>query len=124
MVRIPIAALIALTLLLAPLAVRPAMAEGFRQVRDKGDFVSLINGRALTRLGIRLAVSPGGAIKGRAFGSDVSGAWSWKGQYFCRSLYFGKKNLGDNCQEVKVSGATLRFTSDKGAGRFADLKLQ
>ncbi|MBM7068513.1 dihydrodipicolinate reductase [Actibacterium sp. 188UL27-1] len=114
--------------LCAALSVLPlssaAWADQFTTVTNKNDFVSLISGRHLTRQGIKLAVSPGGAIAGRGFGRDVSGDWSWKGGYFCRDLFWGKRDLGFNCQQVQVNGSTLRFTSDRGAGRSADLRLR
>jgi len=101
-----------------------ASAEQFDKVDDRDAFVSLIKDRKLTRLGIRLTVTPSGQIVGRAFGRDVSGAWQWRAGYFCRDLYWGQRDLGANCQEVKVQGATVRFTSDRGAGDFADLYLR
>ncbi|ARE84470.1 dihydrodipicolinate reductase [Roseovarius mucosus] len=102
----------------------PAMAEGFAPVTKRDRFVSLIEGRDLTRFGITLNVTSDGQIKGRAFGRDVTGAWRWNGDYFCRDLYWGSMDLGPNCQAVRVQGNTLRFISDQGAGQFADLSLR
>ncbi|WP_101067518.1 dihydrodipicolinate reductase [Roseovarius salinarum] len=114
---------IILILLCAGLA-GPAAAEGFDKVDDRDRFISLVDGRKLTRFGIRLAVTPDGEIAGRAFGRDVSGAWRWRSGYFCRSLYWGSTDLGPNCQAVKVQGRTLRFISDRGQGQSADLRLR
>lgn len=100
------------------------MAEGFAPVTKRDRFVSLIEGRDLTRFGITLNVTSDGQIKGRAFGRDVTGAWRWNGDYFCRDLYWGSMDLGPNCQAVRVQGNTLRFISDQGAGQFADLSLR
>ncbi|QYX57050.1 dihydrodipicolinate reductase [Roseovarius sp. SCSIO 43702] len=102
----------------------PVFAENFTKINDKARFVSLIQGRNLTRFGINLVVTPGGDIRGRAFGRDVSGDWMWKSGYFCRDLYWGGKDLGANCQAVAVQGNTLRFISDRGKGEFADLVLK
>ncbi|MRU15883.1 dihydrodipicolinate reductase [Roseovarius sp. A21] len=102
----------------------PAGAEGFNQVSDKRTFLSLVDGRELTRFGIKLDVTRDGRIKGRAFGRDVTGAWRWKSGYFCRDLYWGQMDLGPNCQAVKVQGRTLRFISDQGTGQYADLQLR
>lgn len=110
--------------LVASLVAVPASAEQFSKIDEREAFVSLIEDRKLTRFGIRLSVTPNGQIVGRAFGRDVSGAWQWQAGYFCRDLYWGKRDLGANCQEVKVQGGTIRFTSDKGAGDFADLYLR
>lgn len=102
----------------------PAHAGGFEHVDDRPSFVSLIDGRTLTRFGIKLSVTPDGRITGRAFGRDVTGAWQWRAGYFCRDLYWGSKDLGPNCQAVKVQGRTVRFISDRGTGEYADLTLR
>lgn len=102
----------------------PVQAGDFAHVLDKSTFMTLIEGRQLTRTGIRLDVTPDGQIRGKAFGRPVTGAWQWKAGYFCRDLYWGKRDLGPNCQAVKVQGNTVRFISDKGAGEFADLVLK
>ena len=101
-----------------------AQADAFERVEKKDSFVSLIKNRALTRLGIRLQVLEDGQISGRAFGRKVTGDWNWKGGYFCRDLYVGGDELGANCQMVQVRGNTIRFTSDRGAGEYADLRLK
>lgn len=114
----------AVALVLAMALAPPASAEGFSQISEKGAFVSLVEGRELTRFGIKLDVTRDGRIKGRAFGRDVTGAWRWKSGYFCRDLYWGQMDLGPNCQAVKVRGQTMRFISDRGTGQFADLQLR
>ena len=112
--------LLILSLSAAPLA---AQAE-FSQVSERERFVSLVEGRDLTRFGIRVEVTPNGQIKGRAFGRSVTGAWRWAEGYFCRDLYWGSMELGANCQAVRKKGDTLRFISDRGTGRYADLYLR
>lgn len=96
---------------------------GFQRVEDRDSFVRLVNQGSLKRFGITLKVVPDGRIVGRAFGRDVTGVWDWRDGYFCRDMNWGSRALGPNCQEVRVSGSVVRFTSDEGAGRFADLKL-
>ncbi len=121
--RLPSIAL-ALIVFLAPAVATQAQADGFKQIENKSVFVSLMNGRELTRFGINLVVTPDGRIDGRAFGRDVKGAWRWQGGYFCRDLFWGQRDLGANCQMVKLQGRTVRFISDKGTGEFADLQLK
>ena len=101
-----------------------AAAEGFTPVTDRARFVSLIEGRELTRFGIRLTVEPDGDIAGRAFGRPVTGDWAWQNGYFCRNLSFGAEPLEYNCQLVEEREGTLRFTADEGAGIYADLTLR
>ncbi|MBD3679511.1 MAG: dihydrodipicolinate reductase [Rhodobacteraceae bacterium] len=102
----------------------PVWAEEFEKIDDRSEFVELVDGKSLARFGITLDVRPDGRIVGRAFGTDVSGAWRWDGGYFCRDLFWGKQDLGPNCQEVRLNGDTLRFISDQGTGQFADLRLE
>jgi hypothetical protein len=108
----------------ALLVAGPAMAEGFTRIVDREKFVEVIGNRDLTRFAINVQVTETGDIVGRAFGQNVSGDWQWQDGYFCRSLYWGQTELGDNCQRVELSGQTVRFTSDRGTGQFADLKLK
>lgn len=110
--------------MVAVLCTLPGWAMAFEPVKTRDAFLAAISGKALTRMGITLDVTSAGQIRGRAFGKPVSGAWQWRDGYFCRSLYFGTRNLGDNCQLVQQRGDTLRFTLDRGAGDFADLRLR
>ncbi|MFN3969839.1 MAG: dihydrodipicolinate reductase [Gemmobacter sp.] len=107
----------------ALLAASPALAD-FNRVSSKGDFVGLVSGKALTRMGVTLKVLPEGKIEGRAFGQTVTGAWNWNGGLFCRDLTFGRRNLGPNCQVVQKKGDTIRFIADEGRGDFADLRIR
>jgi len=111
--------------LVATLTALPAAAADFQRVQDRDNFVSLVKDRALTRFGIRLRVSQNGEITGRAFGKDISGDWTWDRGFFCRDLFADGDVLDiENCQTVQVRGNTLRFTSDRGQGDSADLRLR
>ncbi len=107
----------------ATLAGGTAAADGFAAIGDRAQFVQIVSGRDMTRLGITTRVSPTGQISGRAFGSPVTGVWEWREGYFCRDINWGSKNLGPNCQTVGLRGNTIRFTADRGQGKSADLTL-
>ena len=111
-------------LFLTGMTATSAASEQFSTVSSRDGFVALVQGRELQRFGIRLTVTADGQIVGRAFGLRVTGEWEWDGGYFCRDLFYGQQDLGFNCQLVQVSGDTVRFTSDQGAGQFADLTLR
>ena len=114
----------ALLLALAVSAV-PAAAEQFRAIKDQQAFVQTIEGKALTRFGIQLSVTPSGAIQGDAFGRSVTGQWQWSNDgYFCRDLFWGERDLGPNCQLVALNGNTIRFYADRGDGIYADFRLR
>ena len=107
------------------LALLPTLAAAdLRRVSTESDFVSLVAGRTLSTLGVKLEVAPDGAISGRAWGRDVTGAWRWQGRYFCRDLTFGEKLLAPNCQMVETDGETVLFTADEGRGDSARLRLR
>lgn len=103
----------------------PVIADGFQRVDGLDRFLSVVKDRDLTRLGIRVQVTDRGQIVGRAFGRKVSGAWKWRDGFFCRDLYWGGSELDlGNCQLVEVKGSMVRFTSDRGTGDYADLRLR
>ena len=95
----------------------------FERVVERDEFLSLVEGRTLTRLGVALEVRPD-IISGRAFGQAVEGRWEWRDGWFCRSLRHGGTDLGDNCQEVLADGTKMRFRSDRGTGIHADFRLE
>ena len=102
-----------------------AFADSFQRVDQRDGFMSIIKHKDLMRFGIRLKITDRGEIVGRAFGRKVTGDWSWRDGYFCRDLFVGGSELdANNCQLVQVKGDTVRFTSDKGAGDSADLRLK
>jgi len=102
----------------------PALADGFARIIDKSAFVAAVQGRNLTNMAIRLSVIPDGSITGRAFGTTVTGTWTWTDGYFCRTLDTATRNFPLNCQVVESNGTTIRFTADKGAGDKADLRIR
>jgi hypothetical protein len=101
----------------------PAFADTGR-ILSRDDFVQVVKDRALTRTGIRLVVSPDGKIDGRALGFKVTGSWDWRDGYFCREMQAGLEKIGYDCQLVERKGDALRFTSSKGKGDFADLRIR
>jgi hypothetical protein len=105
-------------------ATAASTGEGFASVTDRSDFLSLVQNRELTRMGITLDVRPDGSIAGRAFGREVTGAWSWQDGFFCRDLAWGNRTFPYNCQKVERAGSDLRFTSDRGTGQSATLSLR
>ena len=114
-----------LTALIAILAgmSAPVFAD-FVVITDKSEFVSLVEGKNLQRIFIKLNISLDGQISGRAVTRTVTGDWQWKEGYFCRSLFWGQRDLGYNCQEVSLAGKKIRFTSDEGTGDYADFTLR
>lgn len=115
-----------MAVLAGPVLVSPAMADEFEPVRDRGQFLSLVEGRELRlgRYGVSLRVLPDGSIRGKALGWDVTGKWSWTSGYFCREMDWSGYPIPSNCQLVEQRGGELRFTSDEGVGRSAEFRLR
>lgn len=100
----------------------PARAE-FQKIEDERTFRAIVAGKTLKRPLIRLQVRPEGTIKGRGAAWDVTGQWNWRGGYFCREMNWRDRDIAYNCQEVRVQGDRIRFTSDRGQGDYADFRL-
>ncbi|ROU02850.1 dihydrodipicolinate reductase [Histidinibacterium lentulum] len=113
--------LLALALVIAS----PAAAD-FSPIRDRGVFLSTVEGRtlAIPLFGISLAVGADGSIGGTAQGEQVTGSWSWQDGYFCRTLSWGSRSWPQNCQLVEVDGSRLRFTADQGQGDTARFTIR
>lgn len=111
-------------MLAAPVA---AAANEFEPIKDRDDFLSLVQNREL-RIGVynlSINLSPDGQIKGSALGWKITGTWSWQDGYFCREMDWSGMEIDYNCQLVEASGAErMRFTVDRGAGDSATFKLR
>ena len=110
-----------LAAILTALLSGPALAE---RITSRDAFLSLVDQRRLTTIGVTLVVTPDGRIGGSAFGSDVRGDWTWDSGWFCRTLAWGSRSWPRNCQLVERTGDALRFTSDKGTGDTATLRIR
>ena len=110
--------------LLALLCLAAAPAAAWDRITDQGAFLGAVEGRELSYPGARLQVTPGGQITGSGLGTPVTGQWRWEDGFFCRTLFWGARDLGANCQMVEASGDRLRFTSDRGAGQSAAFRLR
>lgn len=122
--------------MLRPLALAAALvlpppasagAQEFQAVRDRSDFLNLVQGRdlSLPLFRIRLSVQPDGRIEGSALGWGVTGKWTWQDGYFCREMDWSGKPIPWNCQLVEErAGRELRFTVDRGQGESARFKLE
>lgn len=106
------------------LAALPALADSYARVTDRGDFVGLVGGKTLKSIGVSLVVTPSGKIGGRAFGREVTGAWTWDDGFFCRTMQAGDRTFARNCQVVQRQGDRVRFIADRGAGDVADLRIR
>ena len=121
--RLAAACLIA-ALAVPGLSAGPAQAAEFRVITDRDSFLTAVGGRELSYRGFRLRVSPQGGITGRGLGREVTGEWQWQGRYFCRTLRWGRTDVGANCQTVAANDSAIRFQADEGQGDVAIFRMR
>jgi hypothetical protein len=112
---------------LALLLASPVMATAYERVVDETAFVRIVSGKTLSNrlYGVRLNVSPQGGIAGGAWGSDITGSWTWNNGFFCRDMAWGGDPVEYNCQLVEIRDSTyIRFTSDQGTGDSASFRVR
>ena len=112
------------TAICASLLMATSAFADLQKVTSRDAFLSLVSGKTLTRPLVKLQVLPDGRIAGTGATWEVTGQWTWKDGYLCRTLKWGGDDLGYNCQEVKTDGSKVRITSDKGSGQSADFRLR
>ena len=98
--------------------------EKFNKISSEIDFLKIVDGYTLVRPLIKLVVQNDGSISGKAAFRSVHGKWFWDNELFCRTLFWGERDLGLNCQLVQHDGKILRFTADEGTGAFADFTIE
>tara|TARA_B100000900_G_scaffold371365_1_gene350537 strand:- start:102 stop:461 length:360 start_codon:yes stop_codon:yes gene_type:complete len=98
--------------------------EKFNKIYSEVDFLEIVDGYTLVRPLIKLVVQNDGSISGKAAFRSVHGNWFWENELFCRTLFWGKRDLGLNCQLVQYNGKFMRFTADEGSGAFADFTIE
>ena len=106
------------------IAIKAFSNEKFDKISNEMDFLEIVDGHTLSRPLIKLVVQNDGSITGKAAFRAVKGNWSWDNQLFCRTLFWGERDLGLNCQLVEYNGEIIRFTADEGAGAFADFTIE
>ena len=97
--------------------------EKFNKIASEVDFLEIVGGYTLVRPLIKLVVQNDGSISGTAAFRSVRGKWVWDNELFCRTLFWGERDLGLNCQLVQHNGKVVRFTADEGTGSFADFRI-
>lgn len=104
-------------------ALAPLAAQAQERLSSRAAFVAAVEGKALTRVGVRLRVGGDGSIAGRAFGRDVSGSWRWSEGFFCREIRYTGGSFPDDCQVVTLRGNRITFTAERGGGDSAGFTL-
>ena len=101
-------------------------AQAGERILDRSTLLDMVSQKVLIlRLfGIKLKIMEDGRIEGKAMGRDVVGDWEWQDGFFCRSMFWGERDIGYNCQEVSIKNKKIKFTSDRGLGASAQFLIK
>lgn len=109
---------ITLFLMLAFLMIQPAsIADQNTRIETEREFREKAVGKKLVYKKGEVTVHDDGTLTGIHAGKKLSGSWSWKDEYYCRTGKVGKKDIGHDCQVVEQSGNNLIFIRKKGKGK-------
>ena len=106
-------ALLALTAWLSVQSVSAADAT----IATEQEFREVAVGKKLVSKHGHVIVHDDGTLTGTFGNKELTGTWSWEDEFYCRSAKLGKKDIGDDCQVVEVSGDRLIFVRKKGKGK-------
>ena len=108
------ALLIGTALTISMLAVSIAGADE-RQITNKEEFMRLVAGKKHNNQNGYIVARKDGFLTGN-FGKhgEVSGAWDWKDQLYCRSVVVGTRNFGYECQPILISGNKVSYVRKNG----------
>ena len=101
-------------------------AQAGERIFDRSTLLDVVSEKVLIlRLfGIKLKIMEDGRIEGKAMGRDVVGDWEWQDGFFCRSMFWGERDIGYNCQEVSMNNKKIKFISDRGLGASAKFLIK
>ena len=101
-------------------------AQAGERIFDRSTLLDMVSQKVLIlRLfGIKLKIMEDGRIEGKAMGRDVVGDWEWQDGFFCRSMFWGERDIGYNCQEVSINNKKIKFISDRGLGASAKFLIK
>lgn len=101
-----------------------ATAQNFKRIKTEANFRALVVDRKLTSDDAGwMIVKSDGKTEGHILGQKFNAAWVWNKRMYCRNAVLGKKQLGTDCQVVKISGKTVQFIRKYGKGGTGEMKL-
>ncbi|SMX42096.1 hypothetical protein [Actibacterium lipolyticum] len=101
----------ALTLLCAAASAQ----DGFRRIETAQQFQDAVVGKTLRAGDTYVEVRRNRKLTGKINGEPFTGAWEWRGAYFCRTIKLTPKNT--DCQLWEVNGNQHSITRNKGTGK-------
>ena len=94
-----------------------AAADSNATIATEQEFRETAVGKKLVSKHGYVIVRDDGTLTGEFGNKELTGTWNWEDEYYCRSAKLGKKDIGDDCQVVEVSGDGVIFVRKKGKGK-------
>lgn len=107
----------------ATLAATGLHAENFKRINSEADFRALVVDRKLTAGKDWMTVKSDGTTVGRIFEQKFNAAWVWQNRMYCRNAVMGKRQLGTDCQVVRIAGKSVEFIREYGKGKSGVMQL-
>jgi len=102
----------------------PAATPSTRRITTEREFRDLLVGKKITNKDGYVVTHEDGTLTGKFGKKELTGTWSWEGEYFCRTAKLGKKDFGLDCQVVVVSEDKVTYTRKRGKGKKNTYRIQ
>jgi hypothetical protein len=101
-----------------------ASAQSFKQVKTEKEFREQIVDRKLLGEVGWMRVKSDGKTEGHILNQKFRAAWVWANKMYCRNAVLGKRDLGTDCQVVKLSGDQVQFIREYGKGDTGQMRIE
>ena len=99
-----------------------AVADTFKPINTEAAFREQVVGKKLMFGKDYVTARANGKVVGNFGGKALQGAWTWRDQYWCRTLTTHAKNT--DCQTWETDGKVFRVTRQRGKGKSYDYTLK
>lgn len=99
-------------------------SSGEYTITTEKEFRTYVAGKKATSQSGYATSHEDGSITGNFNGQDLTGNWTWEGEYYCRTVMLGDKDLGHDCQVVVVSDDKVTFIRNKGEGNRGNYRIE
>lgn len=89
----------------------------FKRLTTEAEYRSAVAGKTVVTESSTVKIRKNGRLTGKTKGGDkITGAWAWRGQFWCRTVKVAGVDRGTDCQLVEVDGNKIRGTRNQGKG--------
>ena len=99
-------------------------ADSNERITTEQEFRDVLVGKRTSNQHGYSVLHEDGSMTGEFGGRELTGTWTWEGEYLCRSGKLGKQKIRPDCRVVIVSGDKLTVIGKKGKGKKRKYKIQ